>query len=75
LLGPEYIETTASGHNRTWLADQYYKGGYVTVSDPNTIITNTNHPAIYLTYRLGQFKYEIPIPIGNYEIIIHLAEA
>jgi hypothetical protein len=73
-IGPEYNETTTSGKNRTWVADIYYKGGF-NISTNNPIqISNTNHPIIYYTYRLGQFKYEIPIPVGNYEIIIHFAE-
>ena len=74
LVGTEYVETTIAGRTRTWLADQYYIGGSEAGTDPNQTIANTNHPQVYRTERYGQFQYEIPLPIGNYEIILHFAE-
>ena len=73
-IGTDYVETTIAGRTRTWLADQYFVGGYEGSADPNQVIANTNHPQIYRTDRFGSFKYEIPLPVGNYEIILHFAE-
>ena len=68
------METTIAGKTRTWLSDQYFIDGFAGSTDPNLAITNTNHPQIYRTLRFGAFKYEIPLPVGNYEIILHFAE-
>ena len=73
-VGPEYVETTIAGKTRTWLSDRYFIGGFDGPGDPNQVIANTNHPQIYRTERYGAFQYEIPLPVGNYEIILHFAE-
>lgn len=73
-IGAEYNETTITGRTRTWLSDRYYSDGSVAFTDPNLVISDTNHPQIYRSERYGQFQYEIPIPVGNYEIILHFAE-
>ena len=41
----------------------------------NTVdIENTVDDTIYQSIRLGTFSYSIPVPIGAYEVSIHLAE-
>jgi Malectin domain len=43
-------------------------------SDTSKSIANTLDDTIYQSERNGEFLYEIPVPTGNYEIIVHLAE-
>ena len=35
---------------------------------------NTVDDPIYQSERVGTFSYSIPVPVGTYEINIHLAE-
>jgi hypothetical protein len=58
---------------RYWSADNFYTGG-TTYSLSSIDIANTVDDPIYQSERLGLFSYSIPVPTGNYEIIIHLAE-
>ena len=37
-------------------------------------MANTVDDLIYQSERVGSFSYAIPVPVGTYEIIIHLAE-
>jgi hypothetical protein len=58
---------------RTWAADKYYRGGSL-FRDGTKFINNTLNPSIYQTERYGECIYEIPVPNGTYEILIHFAE-
>lgn len=55
------------------MADQYYDDGF-TFSNSAIGIEGTLDDTIYQSERWGEFVYEIPVPKGDYEIIIHLAE-
>jgi hypothetical protein len=70
LSGSEYVEISGE---RTWAADKYYTGGG-SFGDGTKFINNTLDPSIYQTERYGECFYEIPVPIGTYEILIHFAE-
>ena len=37
-------------------------------------MANTVDDPIYQSERVGTFSYSIPLPLGTYEIIVHLAE-
>jgi len=56
-----------------WLADQYFSGGD-TYADGSKGIAATQDDLIYQTERYGTCHYEIPLPVANYEVRIHLAE-
>ena len=58
---------------RTWKADQYFSGGgtYTKGSQP---IDGTLDDSVYQSERNGNFEYVIPLPLGDYEIILHFAE-
>ena len=58
---------------RTWSADNYFSGGG-TYSITNIAVGNTVDDPIYQSERVGTFSYSIPLPVGTYEINIHLAE-
>ena len=58
---------------RYWAADNFFFGGS-TYSISSIPIDNTADDPIYQSERSGDFSYEIPVPVGTYEISIHLAE-
>jgi Malectin domain len=70
LVGTQYTEQSGE---RTWSADAYFTGGN-TYSVSSIDVINTVDDPIYLSERTGEFSYKIPVPVGTYEINIHLAE-
>jgi Malectin domain len=55
------------------MADQYYNDGF-TFSNSAIAIAGTLDDPIYQSERWGEFTYEVPVPKGDYEVIIHFAE-
>jgi Malectin domain len=68
--GPEYISNDGLV---TWQADAFFTGGGVYVDGSNDITPTADDP-LFQSERHGTFTYEIPVPVGNYEITVHLAE-
>ena len=66
-----YVESAGV---RTWKADQYFIGGGTFTVASTIEITDTFDDRVYQSERNGDFQYEIPVPPGEYEIIIHLTE-
>jgi Malectin domain len=58
---------------REWSADSFFVDGS-TYSITNIPVMNTVDDPIYQSERVGLFSYSIPVPVGTYEINIHLAE-
>jgi hypothetical protein len=58
---------------RTWSPDRFFTGGNVLVR-PSERILRTLDPDIYRHLRSGDFRYDIPLPPGNYELHLHFAE-
>jgi hypothetical protein len=58
---------------RQWSADRYASGG-LTHAGAAINITDTEDDRIYWSERYGTFTYNIPVPLGNYEVILHFAE-
>jgi hypothetical protein len=58
---------------RVWLGDRYYTGGK-TISRPGQFISRTMDPSLYRTGREGDFRYDIPLKPGSYELRLHFAE-
>jgi hypothetical protein len=58
---------------RTWRPDQYFSGGSVRVR-PSESVRRTLDPDIYRHVRLGEFRYDIPLKPGSYELHLHFAE-
>ena len=69
LKAPKYVD--ASGH--IWSGDQHFSGGE-TVSRPEAKILRTLDPALYQQARTGDFRYDIPLQPGVYELHLHFAE-
>jgi hypothetical protein len=68
--GPKYLSNDGLIE---WRADTFFTGGGVYV-DGSHDITPTADDAIFHSERHGTFTYNIPVPVGNYEITVHLAE-
>jgi hypothetical protein len=58
---------------RTWTPDRFFNGGSVLVR-PAERILRTLDPDLYRHLRQGDFRYDIPLDPGNYELHLHFAE-
>src|SRR6185437_9037621 len=58
---------------KLWGADKGYVGG-TAVKNTAQNIWRTLDPVFYRTSRQGQFRYEIPLNSGIYELRLHFAE-
>jgi len=58
---------------RTWGPDRFFSGGNVLVR-PSERIYRTLDPDIYRHLRSGDFRYDIPLRPGNYELHLFFAE-
>jgi hypothetical protein len=61
------------GYGRIWLSDRYFQGGAV-VGASNHPIWGTRDPRLYQSRRQGEFRYDIPLPPGSYEMRLYFAE-
>jgi hypothetical protein len=60
-------------NGRTWSPDRSFSGGSVLVR-PSAKIVRTLDPDIYRHLRQGDFRYDIPLKPGSYELHLHFAE-
>ncbi len=58
---------------RTWGPDRFFTGGNVLVR-PSEKILRTLDPDLYRHLRSGDFRYDIPLAPGKYELHLHFAE-
>jgi malectin (di-glucose binding ER protein) len=58
---------------RTWEPDRFFSGGNVLVR-PAERILRTLDPNIYRHLRSGDFRYDIPLQPGSYELHLYFAE-
>jgi hypothetical protein len=58
---------------RTWEPDRFFTGGNVLVR-PAERVLRTLDPDIYRRLRSGDFRYDIPLQPGSYELHLHFAE-
>ena len=63
--------TDTAGHE--WLADRFCTGGS-TFSHPNHVIQGTDDPALFQDGREGKSQCRIPVPPGNYQLLLLFAE-
>ncbi len=59
--------------DKMWSADAWFTGG-TAVTSSFQHIARTLNPAFYRTSRQGQFRYDIPLRKGIYELRLHFAE-
>lgn len=60
-------------NGQTWGEDQFFTGGLV-LSRSSERIVRTLDPDLYRHLRSGDFRYDIPLAPGNYEMHLHFAE-
>ena len=58
---------------KSWNADAYFTGGKP-VRSPVQHIWRTQDSSIYRSSRQGDFRYDIPLKSGTYELRLHFAE-
>jgi hypothetical protein len=66
---PRFIDSMG----RVWSSDRYFTGG-IPISHPERHIIGTLNPAMYRVAREGDFRYDIPLKPGVYELHLHFAE-
>jgi len=67
--GPAYIDSLG----RTWQRDQYYTGGTAVVRQFRRVY-RTRSQEFYRTARRGDFRYDIPLKPGKYQLHLHFVE-
>ena len=73
LINCGYDTSYVDSQNRIWLPDTYYSGGLTYSKLVN--VSNTLDDTIYQYERSGvSFSYNIPVPSGEYEIILSFVE-
>jgi Malectin domain len=65
----EYVDHSGA----VWGGDRYFTGGTV-ASEPERFIFRTLDPTLYQSYRTGNFRYDIPLKPGDYELRLRFAE-
>jgi hypothetical protein len=68
--GPPYIDR--QGH--TWNADSYFRGGSAKPIPLDHFIEAQPDPRLLKSVRTGQFRYDIPLTQGAYELHLYFAE-
>lgn len=66
--GPDFTD----GFGKLWKADFGFTGGFVYSN--GRPIENTDDDVLYQSERYGTPTYSIPLPQGNYQVILHAAE-
>ncbi len=69
LKAPNYVDSAGN----TWISDRHFLGGDV-ASSPVERILRTNDPVLFQSRREGDFRYDIPLSPGTYELHLFFAE-
>lgn len=60
-------------NGQSWGADRYFTGGQI-MARPSERVGRTLDPDLYRRLRVGDFRYDIPLAPGAYELHLHFAE-
>jgi len=71
IVGSSNAYTDRNG--QTWGPDRFFSGGFV-LFRPSQRIFRTLDPDLYRHTRNGDFRYDIPLAPGSYELHLHFAE-
>jgi hypothetical protein len=69
LTAPKYVDKLGN----TWLSDRYFLGGQI-ISSPVDAIRRTQDTPLFHNRREGDFRYDIPLDPGVYELHLLFAE-
>lgn len=67
-------ERFVDAQGRVWFGDRWFTGGFATAR-PLRRIHGTRDDALYTTIRTGDFRYDIPLKPGVYEMHVHFSES
>jgi Malectin domain len=67
--GDQYTDTLG----RVWSADKWFLGGTIYAKKSGDI-KGTKDNIVYRNSRVGEFAYDIPLPNGSYQVILHFAD-
>ena len=67
------VNSYTDRNGQTWGPDRFFSGGSTLVR-PSERIFRTLDPDIYRHVRHGDFRYDIPLQPGSYELHLHFAE-
>jgi len=70
-VGSTHAYVDRSG--RKWSEDRFFTGGFV-LARPSQRVYRTLDPDVYRHFRQGDFRYDIPLKPGKYELHLHFAE-
>lgn len=59
---------------RVWLPDQYFQGGRVIQASSLSPLHRTLDPHLFLSQRAGEFRYDIPLKPGTYQLHLYFVE-
>jgi len=65
--------STVDALGNIWQGDRYFSGGEAEVTSP-ALLGLTSDPALFETYRQGDFTYKIPLPSGAYELHLYFGD-
>ncbi len=71
LAGRDKDYTDQFGYH--WSADRYFTGGNVNKT-PHPQVERGSDPAIFAGHREGEFRYDIPLEPGHYELRLYFGE-
>lgn len=66
-------ESVRDSDGLVWYSDRYFEGGKA-AADPKLDVAGTLTPALFRTWREGEFRYRIPLKAGTYELTLWFAE-
>jgi Malectin domain len=67
--GDQYTDTTG----RVWSADKWFVGGTIYAKKSGDI-KGTKDNIVYRNSRVGECTYDVPVPNGSYEVVLHFAD-
>lgn len=74
LLAGSHSSPLLDRQGRTWSADRYYTGGTSLTVPSSKAYEGLPDPAFARTYREGNFRYDIPLVSGTYELRLYFME-
>jgi hypothetical protein len=73
ILAGSSVGRYVDSEGNVWAGDRFFTGG-AAMSVPPRPILRTLDSTLYLTRRQGEFRYDIPLKAGIYELRLHFAE-
>jgi len=73
ILAGSTVEKVVDQNGEVWSSDQYFRGGEVYTPMP-TALVRSDDSILCRAVRVGDFRYDIPLKAGIYELHLYFAE-